>query len=779
MFAARLLTALSLLICGVAQATAAQTPVFEFRPEAVRSIIHNTFATVQVASQAHERPVVSCNFMTGVATGVGAGTCVSVLPTCNGVANDQPSFEAFRTWGKDVWQASHTGLIRLYIPPGLHCVLGAGANRPVDGLRKILVEGYGSIFDCPLGCFLGGQGQPNGQMPRLYTANAGDTCVTFKVAGETSIFTVGQWALITGFDLYGGGRPSGPHWFEYVKPASIDAGKGIICFEAALKYTYLDTWPDYSDGTSIGGVDPGGPTTLYTLDPSWDIEVEWRGLQLLYSHQLVANGRKATFRDIDAPGDFCLLPSVNLLWQAINVTATNCFMEFDKLNTEVVFDNSTIHLLEIQVSSSDILTITRSNFVAFNGTPKVTNISDSTLGTGAGMFRPGAFGAGRSDELTCTNCVIENPFIGGLAEKAPFDFGVNVTYGMVGGVIMVPVVNGPVRWAVPGTNLFWSGQHSTSQPNGSAFQVVSVTKDTWPPPDLQTLTRTTTVAAASRNLSTSTDTFVPGDRLKSINVPGAGAAGGLLATVILTVTDARNVVLQSPASTSLSAASTALQFGTYNTNVVTTLSGGFPTVPLDSGKLYIRTHPSPTFTCTNCSGSVEALSWSRAPARIPQYSYSQVPYTNSSTIPMTAEQWGVTTRVTIDVTSAYAGATDPLKINITGAGSIPGSATVAFLDSFTNVRQLGQRVITPAGVTCNGAPGGCAGDTGMTLPDPAFWWSGLGGGFLPTSFSGSLSVTVTVETNQGVVPTTLPYLLKRDLDPAANDNTPAFLNKAA
>jgi hypothetical protein len=77
-----------------------------------------------------------------------------------------------------------------------------------------------------------------------------------------------------------------------------------------------------------------------------------------------------------------------------------------------------------------------------------------------------------------------------------------------------------------------------------------------------------------------------------------------------------------------------------------------------------------------------------------------------------------------------------------------------------NLKQAGTRIITPSGVTCNGSPGACAGDTCIqpasgcyALPEAVWIKDPLGPGVFGT-FSGGVNplFTITVQTDQGGVP---------------------------
>src|SRR5262249_2068458 len=98
-----------------------------------------------------------------------------------------------------------------------------------------------------------------------------------------------------------------------------------------------------------------------------------------------------------------------------------------------------------------------------------------------------------------------------------------------------------------------------------------------------------------------------------------------------------------------------------NTYVKTSLTGGFPTVPPTSdGRLFIMVHPAPKFTCSNCTGSPDALDLSQAPGGAPIYSYSKRTYTGANLLPypnnpQTMYLWGTVSSVKLTVDNPYSG----------------------------------------------------------------------------------------------------------------------------
>ena len=614
----------------------------------------------------------TCDITTGVSTGA-SGPCASPVATCDGVAHDHSAFVSFQTWAIANQGSQGTELI---IPSGKNCLLGNGGSATLftKGIKNLLVVGYGATISGifrfgATGMCSQGLEQAGGCSARTSTVSSGSNSVTvlastnFTVAQLCARFTVGNYAVMTGFAVQStstpGGVPPNFHYFEYVKITNINSSTGVITFDRNLAHTYESTWPNYNSGNTLQP-DGAGPATLFALDASWNADEEFRGLTIDQASGAQTNSdvRSITYRDATFTGTACGIPSQNLSWSAVNTSMSNCGVEADKLVTTYSLDNVTLRQVTFQSSSVDLFTVNNSTITSsITGTPKKTVITGSTIAS----ITLGVTSFGRSDEFICTNCTISAFPVGGFVEKCFNDQGCNVSYTMSGGVITSPNGLGAPRWAVPGTNLAWSGQFA----NETSFRVIDVTQDS------------------------------------------------------------------------------------TNTYIQTNLAGGFPSVPLASGKLFIKSHPSPKFTCTNCTGSVDAVDLSQTPAGAPIYSYSSRSYSTSATLPSFA-MWGTVQSIEINVTSAYTGATNPLKLE-TVSDTIKPDFTSVFFDGFVNLRQGGDRLITPSGVTCNGSGGPCSGDTALTLPDPSSWLSNTVGEVFSAGFSGSLAVTVTIQTDQGVV----------------------------
>ena len=205
-----------------------------------------------------------------------------------------------------------------------------------------------------------------------------------------------------------------------------------------------------------------------------------------------------------------------------------------------------------------------------------------------------------------------------------------------------------------------------------------------------------------------------------------------------------------------------LQWGTSNVDIQTSEAGGFPA--WTSALQGFRPHPSPQYTCDTCSGNIPLSSTSvenGAKPLMPLGSYVSFPFAPTATgaIGM-LPAYGRIISATINVTQAYSGF-GSAQLNVTSQFGLP---TVKQSDGSSwswfprvNLKQTGIRVITPGGVTCNGSPGACSGDTINSIdgfPPEAVWIKGgiqpymnntIGAGTPPL-------VTVTVQTDQGVVP---------------------------
>ena len=648
---------------------------------------------------------VVCNFVTGVATGVGAGTCVSSLPTCNGTADDTASFQAFTTWAIGWQNTPHTGQIELFVPSGTTCTILNDGIIPLDGITNFLYSGYGSQLTIANGVHLGTSGQyaDNMHSTRLVSANAGDTTITVNPASAsqpaacnsnstcTALFTVGKYAMMGGIDLQDAiGFPINPFRFEYVLPTNINSSTGVITLASPLQFAYKSTWPNYSNGTG-GGIDYGGPATLFAVNPSWNATFEFDGVTInivvATNGEFDADTMSITFKDVTmnpnggSPG--CATPSSSMTITYNNVQGPACALEPDKLvQTFNVTNGSNFGSIAFQSGGAfNTINISNSTLSALDGTPLNTTITNSTIGT----LTPGAggnsAGFGRSDTLTVTNSTVNqigsqsNGTIGGSVYGGTGNVGLDTIYTMSGGIITIP--------------------------------------DSY--------------ATANEG---SVGSFTPDGNVCFGNDLNACA-------IIFQITD--------------------ITHSGSNTLVHTSLSGGFPAIP-GTGYLRVRTHPMPVVKFTNVTGtSGEAAMLSDGAAfGLPIYSYGRHTYANSTT-GVAAPYWamfGTLTTMAVNVTGAYGGAS--------AATVIPGPLSAAYLSTSLStviysptidLKTPGNRTLSNSG----GYPASWAGtggaDSAPNLTQPL--WSGTTWHDVATDLSGdhvnSVAFTVTETTNPGLV----------------------------
>ena len=656
---------------------------------------------------------------------------------CDGKTDAAPAFAAFNKWA-----VTQTAMVQLTIPSGSACAFTSNqALWWAKGIKNLLVIGYGATLtnngaNDPA-FFLGGRGQvqDNRHSARLATVLAGSSTVQLLTPAQASLFTAGNYALITGFDLQGVwqapyGYPSNPHWFEYVKITGVNTSAGTVTFAAPLRNTYKSTWPNYNSGSQFE-VDAGGPATLYALDPSWDTQVEYRGLTISQDKlQTYAVGRSITYRDVRFTGNFCGVPTQNNSWQAINTDMSGCNMEADKMISSMVMDRVTINQVKFQSSSTDVLTISNSTLAQLIGTPKRAVISDTKIGD----FRPGAFAYGRSDEVVCTNCVISSFTPGGVFEAGLGANPVQVSYAMSNGIISFPngttvssATNngaGRVRLTVGSTaglvsndRVNVSGIAGTIEANGGN-KLINVIDSTHI--DLPEVTFVNGYKSGGFVGLYAPRWAVPGTNLLWVGAQGTGPV-----FTVLDVTQDQNF-----------------------TYIKTNYPGGFPAYA--GARLAIRVHPAPKFTCRNCTGSTDMQDLSNAPAGAPLYSYSKRTYTalSGTKAQATVNLWGNLSSAKFNVTTPYSGA-GSLQFQLSQNNNWPmmtGQGTVGNFAPAINMNIAGERTLTPSGIS-----GMQAQDKVGIAPAPAtlFGPSHSGPSFSAAT-SSSAQITVELITDQGI-----------------------------
>lgn len=306
---------------------------------------------------------------------------------------------------------------------------------------------------------------------------------------RTSLFPVGSKIMVGGWAnqaYYGApyGYPSNPHWFEYRTVVSTNSTTHEVCVDAPFVNQYKSTWPQYNTGRNIFEVDQGGPATIYVLDPSWETTVEFKDLSLITPNgQTTSNGRSITWRNVKMVGAHCAIPTQNVTHTWVNVDASTCQIETDKIVGTWNITGGSIKKINVQSSSIDTINVDGTAIDAWFGSPKKLNIQNSTA---TSTIQVGTLAYGASDESICTNCTTPD-----FGRNTPIDRANEASHpwSMSGGVITIPnafSASGCCQYAetqtrilVPGHYVAWQGAGGggTVAQMGRFFKVVDVTQD--------------------------------------------------------------------------------------------------------------------------------------------------------------------------------------------------------------------------------------------------------------------------------------------------------------
>lgn len=364
----------------------------------------------------------------------------------------------------------------LNIPAGtFYCSYGNPlfgiSNNTASAVRNLIVNGPGTIAAGILNLGCQTLFQDNAHSARIASVSAGATSITLLNAGLASLFTVGQWALIAGFDRQGDGFPINPAFFDYVL-VSGKSGATISFATTPLKHRYSSTWPLYFAG-SVGEIDMGGPATIYALFPQFDCNHTYGGgLTIVSDQQFGASGRTINFDGtFTNRGRLGVYPTTSLSW-TFSGTAPENKMEIDKVITALNFSGASMFSASFQSASIDLVTISNSTISnELAGTPRNAVISGSTIGG----FQPGPLTYGQCDSLVATNSVISTISPGGktftnITTGRTMANGV-ITYTLTGNAHNDALAN---SWCEPGTHLAWFDNDRTCI---RLFQVLTVTAD--------------------------------------------------------------------------------------------------------------------------------------------------------------------------------------------------------------------------------------------------------------------------------------------------------------
>ena len=609
----------------------------------------------------------------------------------------------------------------------------AGASGPILGSSHMAQAGINAV---------------GGKSARLRTVSAGATQVRLTAQsasdGHISRAVVGSWMCIASFDIQGlflsaYGWPPNAHFIDFVQITSV--GADTIDFTPALRYTHSDQYPMLNAGSAFEG-DSGGPATAYFLSPNWGNIKVFNGGTYDNTNLIHCEGLDFTMNG-GVSSNLPIYPSVNKIWRANNhVISSGALMEVDKFVDEVYVDGGTYAQWHNQSSSVRYTSLKNASFTSINGTGKETVVDTCVVSGGINI---GPTSQGTGETFICRDTSIGGGIAGGISSQGPSDLGVQqYQCTMTNGVLKIPLSSGTGFMTIfppdpAGRNVvFWTSEGRSV----SSFQVKSVTADSWPAADNQSSTPNVTITNGSNILQVSTSIFQASDVGKVIIVDSGRSSTLQMRSVITQFDNAGQVRIAENFTNSLSAVAKTVQWGTFNAYIQTSEPGGFPsTIPAGTTKIGFRVPPARMVYFENCTGTEQAVDLSQAAARnrpLNSYTkrqYSSLPTASSTGLRLSAAgalagtgsvvpMFGFIQSIKFNVTKAYTGAQGTLNA---GLGQFFVNLYIAGVQNQynprINVKVVGERVITPSGVT-----GAQTGDQNLSFGSVPAW---IDAGFSP------------------------------------------------
>lgn len=650
---------------------------------------------------------ITCNLVTGVAS-VG-GPCTSGA-TCNGSADTAPAFWAFRTWALANQGANNQ--VILTIPAGSDCAFQTNAgtvggrlngvqntftaginNLRIEGTGAILREGSATYWPGSAGHCQAGLASASGCSARIQSVSPGSTTVTLTAASLSAGYVS---RFTTG---------------DWIMIGGLDVqGQWGFAIGFPVNQTYFE-WRQITNvnaGTGVITLDRPVSNTYLDTWPNYNAGTNFEA----------DNGGPATIWTVGGG-------VANSTWNATLEFVGLTFYKSGQIYTNlrhVIYRNVTFPTgtgLGAIPTQNETFTAINTTWNAVIEVDKLigtftldnssltllqfqSNSTDLFIARNGTTFSGGLHGGGKRSELTDVT----------IADFRPGSYA----YGNTPGPVICTRCD-VASWVNGG--IF---QNTTPSPYSMSGGVISFAN-----------TAATGAGPAQRWASTIGKTIF-------YTASGFGSVG--VFTVLGLTQDATNTYVQ------------------------TDQAGGFPNYATLGGgtEPWFTANGAQQFTCDACTGDASFTAMNvqaGATPLAPMMTYAQrsfTPTTAPTNLGSNAlRAVGKLVSLTIDVTTAFAG-TGTATLNPTGQflNTTINQSTWATFNLFPtiNLKQAGTRVISPGGVTCNGVPGGCAGDTINSTngyPPNAVW---VQSGFTPWTagnFSGMTTpptFTMTIRTDQ-------------------------------
>jgi hypothetical protein len=403
-------------------------------------------------------------------TGFTSATQVTLGASCGNVLSSAPN--VIVAWGTNNetafinFRTAYQGqTVTLTIPAGVYLIstpVSGNFGGLFDGIRNITCNATGATL-CGGAFQIQASAQYEAANHMGYTASvtAGATSVTLTTPSQVSRFVVGDYAMMTGFDMQHSGYPTNHSLWEYLLITAIDSDSGSptygkITFLTPLVNSYASTWPIHN----AGGTNYGGPATLYAMNPKFKHICVVNGLTVAHHAQYALAGLNLTLNDCVFKGSYGPYPTMAKSVTLDNCTGLDATMEIDKLVTTFTMTGCTWAVLNMQSTAIEVMTLDNTDILyALSGSARKLVIQN---GCNIASLAPGPGFYGHAHELVASNSVISSftQTGGGAYIKGggSADNGIHVDYEMAGGVITVPAAmrnTGVGKWAQTGEKMLF------------------------------------------------------------------------------------------------------------------------------------------------------------------------------------------------------------------------------------------------------------------------------------------------------------------------------------
>jgi hypothetical protein len=391
--------------------------------------------------------------------------------------NDTGAFNAFNI--------ANAGLsnVTLIIPAGRYCMAsGVGTGQQIGlGVKSVAVNGTGG----PTLTDMNGAGSgynPNSNGRFLYndntaqslvqTVSAGSTVLTMVTTADAAKHTANTWGWLTGYDTQGFGNPPNPAWSEFVFITAVDTVAGTVTIQTPLIYSYKSTWPAWVLGSpgsgppnyTGGAFGLGGPATLYLIQPTWDAEQIWDGVNFNSNYTLF----NCTARSITIKNSVCenFGPNVSVQkdFVADNLTVPTLW-ELDKGTQNCTISNSTVRGFVVQSRSPFNVTLNNVTCsVFFNGAPTNYTVNNCSI-PDSPLLSPTAYA--NSETISISNSTFNGTGTFGATGVGEGDIAGAGAWSVSNGLMSRAIAAGtgePPQWAIPGSYFTFGARYEAEDP---------------------------------------------------------------------------------------------------------------------------------------------------------------------------------------------------------------------------------------------------------------------------------------------------------------------------